>query len=120
MTLTRIINKKIATLAVALCGLGIGLTAGAQQASAATAGVKWFWTESAAEQALYDDGLYSDAFGHESVVYADCLGRGEQYRGAKFSRFYCYVETAQDPDAFVVKLRVRGEFAYKVDWVGYM
>ena len=121
MTTTLNIKKKLAVLAIALSALGVGLTATAEQASAATQG-SWYWSETLAKHRLKGKDIAWDDGGYTNVVDARCSGRGgyiwNDYGTQKlFQRFVC-VGLAQNGTTFAVKINVVNRFNFRVNYLG--
>lgn len=121
MTTTLNIKKRLAVLAVALCALGVGLTATVEQASAATQG-SWYWSETLAKHRLKGKDIAWDDGGYTNVVDARCSGRGgytwNDYGTQKlFQRFVC-VGLAENGKAFAVKVSVVNRFDFRVNFLG--
>lgn len=121
MTTTLNIKKKLAVLAIALSALGVGLTATAEQASAATQG-SWYWSETLAKHRLKGKDIVWDDGGYTNVVDARCSGRGgyiwNDYGTEKlFQRFVC-VGLAENGKTFAVKVNVVNRFNFRVNYLG--
>lgn len=121
MTTTLNIKKKLAVLAIALSALGVGLTATAEQASAATQG-SWYWSETLAKHRLKGKDIVWDDGGYTNVVDARCSGRGgyiwNDYGTERlFQRFVC-VGLAENGKTFAVKVNVVNRFSFRVNYLG--
>ncbi len=118
---THKIRRSLAVLAVALCALGVGLTATAEQASAAAQG-SWYWSETLAKHRLKGKDIVWDDGGYTNVVDARCSGRGgytwNDYGTQKlFQRFVC-VALAENGKTFAVTVNVVNRFAFRVNYLG--
>jgi len=121
MTLTGTITKKLAILAVAVAGLGIGLVATTEQASAATQG-SWYWSETLLKHRLKNNDINWNNGTYTEVVDARCSGRGgyilNDYGTEKlFQRFVCAARAA-DGSVFTVRVHVSNRYHFTVRYLG--
>lgn len=116
------ITRKLAILAVAAAGLGVGLVATAGQASAATES-SWYWSETLAKHRLKNKDIAWNDGGFTEVVDARCSGRGgyilNDYGTERLFQHFVCAARAGDGSIITVKVNVTNRHNFTVRFLGY-
>jgi hypothetical protein len=118
MRITSTIKKQLAL--AGLC-LSLVVSAGALASNASAHNSDWLWTPEAAKTQLKRDGIIWNDGQFDEILKAKCRGVGTTHlrNGVRMYRhFRCQVLTHRE-DVYFVKLHVRGEFDFQVDFLGY-
>lgn len=115
----RFVGALALALAVATIGPPSG-RAGALRTHAATANLRWYWSQSNVQQTLIHNGVNWTS-GLDSVAYVKCSGLGNwivRDGAAMFPDFHCYVRPYGGAPYNIV-VHVVSQWTYRYDWAGW-